>query len=66
MFAQWHDRLYGNFRGDEADDGPSPPTDLINGSFFLPIVGAPQSAEWEALNMAHFLVYDGTPDLSAR
>ena len=65
MFAQWHDRLYGNFREDEADDGLTS-SDLISGSFFLPNVGGSQSAEWEALNMAHFLVYDGTSDLSAR
>lgn len=65
MFAQWHDRLYGNFREDEADDGLAS-NDLISGSFFLPNVGDSQSAEWEALNMAHFLVYDGTSDLSAR
>jgi hypothetical protein len=65
MFAQWHDRLYGNFRGDEADDALSS-TELINGSFFLPDAGSQSSQEeWETLNMTHFLVYDGTSDLSS-
>lgn len=58
MFAQWHDRLYGNFRIEEGDETLTS-SDPLSGSFFNPNFDGDHLG-WEALNMNHFLVYDGT------
>jgi hypothetical protein len=60
MFAQWHDRLYGNFGGAELDYDSPNSTELVQGSFFLSHFEEGNPLEWEASAMDHFLVYDGT------
>lgn len=62
MFAQWHDRLYGNFRTDEitAEENTSSSDDnSLNGSFLLKYNSEISLEEWENNNMKHFLVFDG-------
>ena len=64
MFAQWHDRLYGNLRTDEIieENNSSFDENSMTGSYLLkynPIEMMITEEEWESNNMKHFLVFDG-------
>jgi len=62
MFAQWHDRLYGNFRTEEIiEENNSFDENSLSGSYLLQYNSSEISLEeWETSNMKHFLVFDGS------